>query len=544
MPQFTFHATDRMGNAIQGTVNATDEALAADQIQQMGYTPVQVRPLGGTGGGGPMLPASAPDPAAAMAAGSVAAPPVATAPRPAAIDLTQPVAEIPVTTNPLLAPLEKETGEIAPLQPWQRGGPVAPPPAPQTMTQQSVSLNQTQAMSPTIGTRLSSVERLEALRGVQRGIPYGPGVERKVSLFRRFQETMIFPIFSGVVVKDLAPFYRQFATLINAGLPLHQALVALESNTENRKLKEIARLGQQQVLAGGKFSDVMAAHPWIFQPMQIELVRAAEQGGMLDRTLLQIADYVEHELEIRRLISRETLYPKFVIFVAIMILGKPGFLGGMPAIAKLVVGSMGKLEEVYTGWNYLMDTVGLALQMLVPILALVALCRLFLFNIKPVREGYDHVKMAIPVLGKLVRQFSIAKFARTFAALYRGGFSMSTALQISGDACGNAVLRDAAHRAIPVAENGGLVSEALNRSGAFSPIAVDLFRTGETSGNLDDMLDKVADFHENEARSKSHMAAVAFGVLVFLVVALLVGRAIIGQYMGYASGISSAADGG
>ncbi|HZO88940.1 MAG TPA: type II secretion system F family protein [Chthonomonadaceae bacterium] len=539
MPQFTFKATDRMGNTVEGTVAAADPLLANDQVRRMGYVPVTILPTGEQAAG------SAPDtlataPPVGMTPGQAAAP-APSGPKP--IDLTQPVTELPAFANPLLAPLTGEgseaTANMERIEPWQRGGPVPQSLSPLPLPGQAARVEAIQEMPPAGGATYRTPPRLETARGLEHpGIPYGLGVARRVSLWQRAKETLIYPIFSGVVIKDLAPFYRQFATLINAGLPLYQALVALESNTNNRKLKEIARAGQAQVQAGGRFSEVMAAYPWIFPPMQIELVRAAEQGGMLDRVLLQIADYIEHELEIRRLISRETLYPKFVLFVALMILGKPGFEGGMPAIAQLVVGSMGKLP--YTFWNYLQDTFGWGLAILLPLLAAVVVFRLFLFNVKGVRETYDTFKMSLPVLGNLVRQFAVAKFARTFAALYRGGFSMGASLQIAGDACGNAVLRNAAHKAIAAADRGELISGALSASGIFPRMTIDLFRTGETSGNLDEMLDKAADFHEQEARTKSHQAAIAFGVIVFLAVALMVARAIVGFYSGYAAGVSAA----
>jgi type II secretory pathway component PulF len=538
-----------MGNAVEGTVTANNELFASDEVRRMGYTPVRVQAAtDSAAGGGTVVPSAAPGVSGTYS--GVLAPPQATASPvthaiagPAPIDLTQPITELPAAANALLVPATGEndtTARMERLEPWQRGGPVPQSPAPQALN----GVGPTQAMPAMAGTTYSAQYRAEGAHAVERPrIPYLPGVRQKVSFSQRFKEVLIYPIFSGVVVKDLAPFFRQFATLLDAGLPLYQALVALENNTVNHRLKEIARQGQAQVQAGGRFSDVMAAYPWVFQPMQIELVRAGEQGGMLEQILLQIADYIEHELEIRRLISRETIYPKFVLFCALMILGKPGFEGEMPAVAKLVVGSMGKLAEAYTFGSYLQDTVLFGLMLAVPFLVLVALFRLFLFNVPGVREWYDRIKMAIPGLGKLVRQFAIAKFGYTFAALYRAGFSMGTALQISGDACGNGVIRNATARAIPVAERGGLVSDALQNSDAFSPIALDMFRTGETTGNLDDMMEKMADFHEKEARTKSHMVAVGFGVLVFIIVALLVGRAIISQYMGYANGISAAAGG-
>ena len=303
--------------------------------------------------------------------------------------------------NSLLAPpLEMEMANeqiaVAPeryLEPWERSVGVGTPTTGQEIASEANALEAAPGLDVTsaatnanaMHTSLNAQTAVNAQGRVGVRIPYARGVDDEKSLKQRFLETMVYPVFSGVVIKELAPFLRQFATLIDAGLPLYQALVALEKNTPNQKLKEMAREGQRQVQAGGRFSDVMAAYPWIFQPMQVAMIRAAEQGGMLDQVLRQVADYIEHEMEIRRLISRETLYPKITLFVALMILGRPGFTSGLPAVSSLVLGSMGK--AAYTFSNYLMDTVGFGLLIAIPIVAIAIACRLFLFNIAGVREG-------------------------------------------------------------------------------------------------------------------------------------------------------------
>jgi type II secretory pathway component PulF len=524
MPEFAFNANDRHGSLVEGTVNAPDMSAAAEQVRAMGYAPLRIQLIESAS-----VPAAVGvsqfSPYGASGVGTGA---------PAPVDLTQ---AFPLETpQPLVPQTENAQATVQRmerLEPWERGGTIpqaeTPPPA--------LTINHNGIPIPAPRAPQSAPEWN---RPVVR-TPYGAGADTNKPFAQRFKETLIYPIYAGVVIKDLAPFYRQFAAMINAGLPLYQALSALEANTANPKLKEIARAGQAQVQAGGKFSEVMASYPWIFAPMQIELVRAAEKGGMLDKTLVEIAEYVEHEIEIRRLVSRETLYPKITLFMAFVILGRPGFGGGMPAVASLVVGSMGKME--YTAANYLMDTVGFLAMWIVPIMALVALFRLSLFNVPGVREKYDTIKMAIPGLGGLVRMFAMAKFLRTFAALFRAGFSIPASLEIAGDACGNGVIGATAKRAIPRVERGEFLSDVLSSYGVFPPIAYNMMRTGETSGNLDAMLGKTADFFEDEAKTKSHQTAIAFGVLVFLLVALLVGRAIIGQYMSYGAGIGNAASG-
>ena len=510
MPQFAFNATDSMGNSVEGTLFAGDAAGATQQVQQMGYQPQRVEEAN-------RPPVISGEPTQMLPVWNVAA------------------HAAPLV--PLSEAAEADADTTQRVEPWQRGGPVAP----STAAQPTLTLNAygnavpTQRMTapvPETPRLYPPAARTGTGAGRDVAIPYGEYAVRQISFGQRVAETLIYPIFSGVVFKELPPFFRQFATLINAGIPLYQALGSLESATANKKLKEIAKAGQKQVEAGGKFSDVMAAYPWIFQPVQIALVRAAEQGGMLDVALRQIADYVEHELEIRRLISRETLYPKIVLFVALMILGIGGITGGMMALVGLVLGQLTPLQ-------YLESTIGAGFGLLVPILLSVAIFRLFLFNVPAVREAYDTFKMYVPVTGKITRMFALSRFTRTFATLYRAGFLIPECLRIAGDASGNAVLRKFAIRGIRRTEEGGLVSDALADSALVPPIALNMFRTGETTGNMDATLDKVADYYEAEGKMKSHQSAIILGVVVFLIVAVMVGSQIVGFYTGggYTGGI-------
>ncbi len=543
MSQFAFRATDRMGNTVEGNVAADTQPDALSKVREMGYRPIQVQLSSPNGAASPSLTATQPLAASPLTATQplqtapplAATQPISAPSRPRPIDLSSPVEEIATTATTLYGSSGGEVSgdgtAMGHLEPWERSiGLNDPANAEQTTAMTANGVQPTQAMPPGGPQPFTAPQ---TGRGIERPrIEYGTGIEREKSLQRRFMERVVLPVYSGVVLKDLAPFYRQFATLIGAGIPLFQALVALESSTKNPKLKELARAGQQQVQKGGRFSDVMAEYPWICSPMQMEIVRAAEQGGMLDTSLRQLADYVENDLAIRRLISRETIYPKLVLFVALMLLGRPGFFFGTMSIVRFVLGGMGK--DAYTGMNYLADTIGFGLLVVLPFLAMMIAFRLFLFNSVAFREGYDTFKTSIPVLGQLIRMFATAKFCRTFAALYRGGFPMGSALQIAGNASGNFVLRKAAYRAALAADRGGMVGDSMASSGFFNALTVDMFRTGETSGSLDSMVDKIADYYEDEAKTKAHQAAIIFGTALFLLVAILIAVQVISQYGGLA----------
>ena len=529
MQQFAYRATDRFGNTIDGNIVAADHAAAILQIQKLGYTPIGVQVASAV---------AAPEPvaAAAVRSGPVdLTQPVTTMPA-AAVDIyqmsePQPTLELSSTDVGLAAyaptpvavadttSADDRTTRMAHLEPWERVTPDPP----------AGSVERTVAMMP--GGIERPRHRNQTIRGLER-IPFGANSSRVVGLGQRFRETMIFPLVSGVKLYDLAQWYRQLATLIGAGLNINQSLTALADNTKNKRLKEVAQNGALQVRAGGYFSDVMAAYPWIFPAMHLEMLRASEHGGLIEDTLRQVGDYVEHEMDVRRLIARETLYPKIVLVVLVMLMGRSGIFHGKPAIAVLVLGgSVG---------GYFMDTIGFALALLIPILALVVFFRLFAFNSSAFRKLYDEIKINLPVLGKIIRNYAIAKFARTYSALSKAGFPSSSALQIAGDASGNVVMARAGQFAAVKAEQGGLPSQSLMQTKQFTSMTIDMLRTAELSGSVDEMMAKVADYHEAEAKAATHLVCMIFSVAVFLVVAVMVGYTVIGQYSGYANQVQSA----
>jgi type II secretory pathway component PulF len=357
----------------------------------------------------------------------------------------------------------------------------------------------------------------------------------------RFLQIFVYPWASGVSLKDLAVFYRQFSTMINAGIPMIQCLATLEGQTRSPRLRAILHRIQPHVMNGGRLSEVMAEYPWVFRELEMEMIRAAEMGGVLENMLRRIADYLEQEIALRRLISRLTLYPKIVLFLAWMILGKSFFSDALPAFSKLVLGSMGK--QNYSGVDYLFDTFIAMAYVLLGIFACVAVARIFLFQSDRLEESYERVKHLIPGLGKVSLGFALAKFGRAFGALYAAGMPLGTAIRIGGNASGSKVLKRATYRAMMATERGCGITESFRATGCFPQIVLDMLHTGEQSGNVDAMMEKVSEYLENEAESKAHMYSHFFAVGIFLVVAFLVGMAIVRFWSGYGAGITGAAGG-
>ena len=311
----------------------------------------------------------------------------------------------------------------------------------------------------------------------------------------------IAPFLLAVPLPALAMMFRQFATLMDAGVPIGQALTTLSQQTNSPRLTTILRECSEQVNAGGQLSAVLERYPSTFTGIQIELIRAGETTGMLDRMANRIADYLEKEIEMRRKLKRETLYPKIVLFVAGLVLLLLGFLKA---------GAQGLVSQLT-----LAAVVGSAL------FGIWWLGR-FLNQYPAFGAAWDHFKLWIPGIGGVARRYATARFARALATLYSGGVLIPRAIEAAARACGNRAIGQRLLANAPALNTGEGISVVLERSGLLSPMAVQMARTGEQTGNMDAMMEKVADYLESEADVKSHQLAVFAGVATLLVAALVV----------------------
>ena len=329
------------------------------------------------------------------------------------------------------------------------------------------------------------------------------------------------PWLTGVGLQDLAINYRQMATLFDAGVPMVQALTTLSDQTRNTNLRKILKECATAVSSGYPLSSVMFRYPNVFTTLQYEMIRAGETSGMLELMCGRLAGYLEREIEVRRKLKKETLYPKIVGFIALLVFM---LLAGL---------SSGKSLVVTIG----MTVVGLV----VGGFGIWWLSR-FLYQLPDVAAAWDGFKLMIPGLGGVVRRYSTARFCRALGTLYSGGVNLTRAVEISARACGNGAiakrLLDNAH----VLNFGEGLSGMLEKSGLLSPIAVQMARTGEQTGSLDIMMEKVADYLEDEADVKSHQLATSVGVVMMLLAGLLVLFIAISFFTGYFSHIFSEAD--
>jgi type II secretory pathway component PulF len=278
----------------------------------------------------------------------------------------------------------------------------------------------------------------------------------------------------------------------------------------------------QEVQHGTPLSVAMRRYPWVFSSLQVHLIEAGEAGGLLDRMMLRIAEYLEREYEIRQKIKQRTLYPKIVLVAAIF-------------IPKLVV-------LIFQGLvPYLQATLFTVLPIVLWGAAIWAAFRLG-FQWPPFRYAYDTVKLNLPVVGGLIRKQVTGKFARSLAALYGAGVPVGRAMTWAADACGNPRVADMIHRQVPRVERGESLTEALTATRFFSPVALGMMATGEQAGSVDGMLHKLADFQEAEADHAAQQMVTVGGTLFYLAIALFVALQVIAFYGGYARGLTSAGE--
>lgn len=325
----------------------------------------------------------------------------------------------------------------------------------------------------------------------------------------------------AVPLPALLFFFRQLATMLNAGVGMVGSLDTLSTQTSDPRLKAAIQEFRQQALEGRPLTYGLSRYPEIFSPLMLSMVRAGEDVGRIDESLKLVARHIEEEIALRNLYRRVTFYPKLVVIASIAII----------LATNLILGALGKgpglaspLTEPAT-WVVLLPLI-------------VAAFFFFRVGVKQpkVRVVYDQVIQRVPGLGKTMHQFAMAKFGRAFGTLYAGGVPIQRAALLAADSCGNEYMRQLVYPAAKQIEEGGSMADAFARTGAFSPIVLDMMRTGETTGNVDMMMQKMADFYEDEANTRAIQMGHIFGVVCLICVAIYIGYIVISFWSGYAAG--------
>lgn len=370
--------------------------------------------------------------------------------------------------------------------------------------------------------RPRSETAIEAPAGSEAPVYLGPPISE-----RSYVQTAVWgPLVGQVPLPALQFFFRQGATMFEAGVPAVQALETLSGQSASGKLSGIIREIAEHVKAGRSISVGLQRYPEVFSPIVVSLVRAGEEGGFLAESMGVVADYLDKEIELRNLYKRVTFWPKLQVGISIIIV-----IG-----ANLIIDSLGGKERLYSPLTNPATWVWLGPL----IVAAFLFFRVGLANPR-IKYNWDLLVLKTPYIGKTVQQVTMAKFGRAFGALYKGGVPLQKALTLSADSCGNEMLRERMYNAYRGLEGGAGITETLRSTRAFSPIVLDMVGTGEQTGNLDQMLNRVAEFYEDEAATRSVKTGQVVGAVLTLLVAIYVGYIVINFWMNHYAGLGSAA---
>ena len=326
-------------------------------------------------------------------------------------------------------------------------------------------------------------------------------------------------------------FSRQFATMLNSGLPILRCLAILAEQSNSVRLRDVLLEVREQVEKGDALSDALSRHSE-FPPIMVNMVRAGEVGGFLDETMLQIAEATESEVRLRGKIKAALTYPVAVGVIAILFtIGMLIFI--VPVFATLFSEFGGELPLPTRILVMASDTVSNPLFFVPTILIVGGL--VFWYrktkNSPKVRRVVDPLKFRIPVFGRLFRTIALARFTRNFATLLHAGVPILTTLDIVGDTSGNVVIADAVSDIKDSVRQGTGIARPLNRHDVFPDMVVQMIAVGEDSGALDQMLDKVADFYDQEAESTTEQLMALLEPVMIVFLGGIVGGMIIAMYL-------------
>ena len=330
--------------------------------------------------------------------------------------------------------------------------------------------------------------------------------------------------------KDLATFTRQFSVMIDAGVPLVNCLDILGKQQENPKFAEAIQNIQTQVETGNTLSEGMMLSPKIFDELYTNMVAAGEAGGILDTIFQRLSVYIEKAVKLKAAMKSAMIYPAAIVFIATavitLILWKV-----VPAFTDLFEGMGADLPlptRIVIAASMFVQNFGMFI-----IIGLGIGCYLFKSYYATPKGRYivDSLILRLPIFGNLVRKIAVARFTRTLGTLIASGVPILDALNITARTAGNAVVEEAIVGVRSSIEQGNTIAEPLKESGVFPGMVISMIGVGEESGALEEMLNKIADFYEDEVDSAVGDLMTAIEPAMMAVLGVVVGGIVISMYM-------------
>lgn len=331
--------------------------------------------------------------------------------------------------------------------------------------------------------------------------------------------------------KDIVVFTRQFATMIDAGLPLVQALEILSKQTENKSLAAAITEIKASVEGGSTYADALKKHPRMFSDLYANMVAAGEAGGILDTILNRLAQYIEKAMKLKRKVKGALVYPSVIVTVAIgvvwIILVKV-----VPTFAKMFSQFGGTLPlptRIIINVSHFLAGIG-GLLVLAGIIGLIVGIILFR-RTEQGKRVIDTILLKLPVIGGLIRKVAVAKFTRTLGTLVGSGVPILDGLDITAKTAGNKVVESAVLFVRQAVTEGKTLAEPLAKSGVFPPMVTQMIGVGESTGAVDTMLNKIADFYDEEVdQAVSNLTALLEPVIMVFLGATI-GYIVVSMYL-------------
>ncbi len=335
---------------------------------------------------------------------------------------------------------------------------------------------------------------------------------------------------TGVKTRDIVIFTRQFATMINSGLPLVQCLEILAEQTDNERLQKTIKEVLYDVESGNTLADSLGKHPKIFTRLYVNMVAAGEAGGILDTILLRLATFLEKNDALARKIKGAMVYPIVIVLVAVaavavlLIFVIPTFQQmfasagvPLPLPTQIVIAMSGFLQAYW--WAVLLGAGAAAFAF-----------RQY-YKTDNGERVIDGLLLKLPIMGDLLRKTAVARFTRTLGTLVSSGVSILEGLEITAKTAGNRVIHDAVMGSRSSIAGGETISGPLKKSGVFPPMVVQMINVGEQTGGLDEMLTKIADFYDDEVDSAVSALLAALEPIMIVVLGVVVGGMIVAMYL-------------
>jgi len=337
-------------------------------------------------------------------------------------------------------------------------------------------------------------------------------------------------LFQGIKLKDLTIFYRQFATMVNAGLTLVNSLDILTKQVENKALAKVIEVVKSEVEAGSTLAEAMGKHPKVFSELYVSMVRAGEIGGVLDEILNKIADLIEKEFALQQKIKSAMSYPTFVIGAALLMgIFMLAFI--LPQFVGIFDQFGGELPALTRFFVTLSNLFGKYWYIFLGIIVLLVMGFMSYIKTPSGKIKFDKFKLNAPIIGEINRKGAVARFTRILGTLIKSGVPILEALQVSSNAIGNLVISSAVLEAKTKIKEGQSISSPLAASGVFPPMVTQMIAVGEESGELEEMLIKVAKFYDEEVDRSVEKLTAVIEPLMMVFIGLTIGTMIIAMYL-------------